>query len=174
MTIEFNSQEVQQWVSQLEEVVSADVAEEIFRKAGNLVGIRAEELVGSYPVPQQTLAFRNRRYTWPNGTVSKFQSRKQQRKVFALIREGKIPYVRRGTLGRAIRSQTILRNNLVVIEVGTTGNVENYAEYILGLPPVQALVHQNVWTPLETTLEQNQDDLGSIFIAEVQKAYANL
>lgn len=174
MTIEFNSQEVRQWIARLEAAISTDVAKDIFRRAGNMVGIRAEELVGSYPTPQQTIAFRNRRYTWPNGVSSKFQSHKQQRKVFALIREGKIPYVRRGNLGRAIRSETRVLPGVVIVEVGTTGNVESYAEYVLGLPPVQALVHQNVWTPLETTLEQNQDDLSGVFIVEVQKAYANL
>lgn len=130
----------------------------VLTEAGRTMGATAESFVSSYPA--QTHNSLPVQYTRTNKTGqeyrSKFKSIKQQHKVFALIRDGSIPYRRSGQLGRSITSDIeSVSSAQVTVSIGTN---LGYAPLVIGDPETeQAPYHFGNWTPLQQDMERNAD-----------------
>lgn len=174
----FNTEALERLLDQLADAIEGPTYDTILMKAARRVGAKIEELMGEYPAPQQSLAFRNRRYPRINKKgepyQSKFKTIKQQRKVFALLKDGKIPYRRTGNLGRAATTKAERVSDGIKITAGTVQGLAPYAEYVIGLPEEQALVHQDVWPSLPTTVQILAPLLGHMFLESVAEDFDNL
>lgn len=130
--------------------------------AGRIAGVKAEEIAGGYPEPsgKPLEAFYDR--TDANGRAykSKFKSFRQQRKVFALIKQGKVPYRRTGRLGASMTSAAYIIDTDVVIQVGTN---DPKAPFVIGRQ--QSHYHIGVWPVLQTQIDAHADEIVSIFSA---------
>lgn len=130
---------------------------------GRKVGVMAEGLVSDYPPASHKplpLWYTRQR---PDGTTykSKFKSMRQQKLVMALVKQGKVPYRRTGTLGKSITSRSrLIDSGVVSIAIGSN---LRYAPYVIDLDR-QSHYHAGTWTPLQTNLERGLPTLISIAV----------
>jgi hypothetical protein len=141
---------------------------DILLMAGRKVGVMAEGLVSDYPPPSHKplpLWYTRQRV---DGTTykSKFKSMRQQKLVMALIKQGKIPYRRTGTLGKSITSHALLVDSGVVHI--TIGSNLRYAPYVIDRT-LQSHYHTGTWTPIQTDLERGLPKLTDIAINTIVK-----
>jgi hypothetical protein len=144
----------------LYDLFKPETLEKALRQAGVKMGVAAEGQVSEYP-PQSHAPLPvqyTRTGVQGNTFQSKFQSQKQQGKVFAMIAGGEIPYRRSGRLGQSITSD--VENTTpteVTVSVGT--NV-TYAPDVIGDPQTQQHpYHQGNWTPLQVDMERGEDTI---------------
>lgn len=147
---------------------SPAVADDILLVAGRRVGVKAEELVSPYPpVSGKALPLFYTR-TRKDGTTyqSKFKSLKQQRKVFALVKEGKVPYRRTGTLGKSITSEAaVFAPGVVNVRIGSR---LAYAMYVID-EQLQSHYHLGNWTPLQQDIRRGLPELTQTAVNAVSK-----
>jgi len=130
---------------------------------GKAVGVAAESVVSEYPIASGKPLEKYYTRTNAKGETyqSKFKSLKQQRKVMALVANGKVPYRRTGQLGRSITSDIRnLTSTSVDVVIGS-----NYpaAVYVIGTPDEgQSHYHQGTWTPLQDDLDNNAAKLNAV------------
>lgn len=144
-------------LTKLARVFSVETRKRILAEAGKRMGVKAESLIPSYPSPSGEPLPQIYRRTAADGTtyISAFKSQKQQGKVFALIKEGKIPYKRSGGLGRSITSAiSNLTGSSVTVRIGTA---LKYAPLVIGDVDQQSLYHYDTWWRLNEVMEENTD-----------------
>lgn len=144
-------------LAKLARVFSVETRQKILAQAGRRMGAKAESLVPEYPVasgkPRPKIYTRTR----ADGStyLSAFKSQKQQGKVFSLIKEGKVPYVRTGLLGRSITSAiSDLTGSSVTVRIGTA---IKSAPLVIGNDEEQAVYHRGTWWQLEKVMADNND-----------------
>src|SRR5688572_20215443 len=95
-------------IAQLAALLSGEALHDVLKRAGDRAGVVAESLAGEYPEQsgKPLSPFYMRRLKSGKVVRSKFKSEAQQRKVMALLADGKIPYRRTGKLGASIVSET--------------------------------------------------------------------
>lgn len=130
---------------------------------GKAVGVAAESVVSEYPIASGKPLEKVYTRTNAKGETyhSKFKSLKQQRKVMALVANGKVPYRRTGQLGRSITSNIAnVTPTSVDVVIGS-----NYpaAVYVIGTPDEgQSRYHQGTWIPLQSDLDNNAAKLNAV------------
>lgn len=144
------------------------VATDILLTAGRKVGTAAEQLVSPYPPasgnPLPLWYTRQRK----DGTTykSKFKSMKQQRKVMMLIKQGKVPYRRSGSLGKSILSKaTAEGTGIVVVAVGSN---LTYAPYVID-KTLQSHYHMGTWVPIQDDIQRGLPKLQAAAVNSIVK-----
>lgn len=163
-------QQARDLVARLQSFVSDTAVQgKILQRAGHVAGAKMEEFAREYPPPSGKPLELWYTRTDKDGRAykSKFKTMRQQRKVFALIRAGAVPYRRSLLLGRSLTHEVTVINGGVRVEVGT--NIP-YARYVIGEPPDQSHYHQGHWTPLATLIAQHQDEIARAFSYELLTA----
>lgn len=110
------------------------------------------------PVQYDRVSEAKKKYKTKEGVVinpggrfrSKFKNRKQQGKVFILIRDGDVPYARTGTLGRSWTSRVDKIPGGARIRIG---NNVPYAPLVVD-ETEQATYHQDNWTPIQEDIRR--------------------
>ncbi len=154
--------------ARVRDVFSPAAANDILLAAGRRVGVAAEGLVSAYPAASGKPLARYYTRTRKDGTTfrSKFKTLAQQKKVFALIQKGKVPYPRSGQLGRSIVSRAEAAGaGLIIVHVGTN---LTYAPYVIG-KLMQSHYHRGNWTPLEDDIRRGLSELQRVGVRAVQK-----
>lgn len=145
------------------------VADDMLLYAGRRVGVKAEELVSPYPpVSGKALPLFYTRYRAKTGQPyqSKFKSLKQQHKVMALVKQGKVPYKRTGTLGKSITSEArIDAPGIVMVRVGSN---RAYAMYVIDAH-FQSHYHLGNWTPIQEDIRRGLPELTQTAVNAVTK-----
>lgn len=154
-------------LKKVKQVFTPAVATDILLVAGRKVGVRAEALVSPYPQPSgNALPLYYTRYRAKDGKAyqSKFKNLRQQRKVFALLKEGKIPRVRTGKLGQSITSDPqIAGAGLVIARLGS--NLD-YAPYVID-KILQSHYHMGTWTPIQDDIQRGLPELSAVAVNAV-------
>lgn len=130
--------------------------------AGRAAGVKMEEIAGEYPEPsgKPLAVFYDRTGVDGRQFKSKFKSLRQQRKVFALIKAGKVPYRRSGRLGASLTSDAEIVPTGMVIKVGTN---TPYARYVIGSEEEQSHYHRGTWEPLQRKIDDNAAEVIEVF-----------
>ena len=125
----------------------------ILEQTGRVIGVTAESVVSDYPLPSGKPLEKFYTRTRADGSTykSKFKTARQQGKVMALAKAGKIPYRRTGQLGRSITSgiQSVSERD-VTVSIGTN---LSYAPYVIDRVR-QSHYHRGNWTPLQDDMEK--------------------
>lgn len=130
--------------------------------AGKRAAVRLQGKIPPYPPPSgKPLPVEHQRVykSGPNkGQTyrSKFKTLRQQGKVHALVKEGKIPTKRTGTLGKSIIAIAQKRADGVYIIVGSN---RFYAPLVIGTDEEQADYHKGVWWQLDGVVTQAVPDI---------------
>ncbi len=132
--------------------------------AGQRAAVKMEEVAGEYPEPAHKPLATYYDRVMPEGKAykSKFKSMKQQRKVFALIKAGKVPYRRTGRLGASLTSDAQLTGTGVRLTAGTNAPG---AKYPLGKPGERSHYFEGVWEPLQAKVDANAAEIIEVFSA---------
>jgi hypothetical protein len=136
-------------------IFTPGTTQRILEITGRRIGAAAESIVPEYPPPSGKPLPKRYQRTRADGStyLSKFKSRAQQGKVFALLSENKIPYRRTGMLGRSVVSAlTELTGTSVTVSVGSA---LPYAPLVIGGDEQQAQYHRGHWWQLETAITGN-------------------
>jgi len=152
-------------LDRLAKIFTVDVRKKILAQAGKRMGVAAESFTPDYPPQPNKPRPKIYQRTRADGStyLSAFQSQKQQGKVFSLIKSGKIPYTRSGTLGRSITSGiSQLTGSSVTVTIGTA---VKYAPAVIG-HDLQRDSYFDYWWQLYKVMEDNQQAIE----AEGQKA----
>lgn len=174
MPFSLDLSEAKPLLARVSNIFSPGVSDQILLVAGRAVGAKAEELVSPYPHASGKALplFYTRTYAHPkaNGPTtykSKFKSLAQQRKVMALVKQGKVPYKRTGTLGKSIlASDPELRGpGLVIVSIGSK---LNYAPYVID-QLMQSHYHLGTWTPLQEDMRRAMPELKRATVNAVVK-----
>lgn len=107
-------------------------------------------------------------YPSPAKRPQPFKSDKQRKFVFAMIKEGKIPYKRTGNLGRAWTAHVTAQSGGLE---GTLGNNTSYAPLVQGQGR-QAAAHQGVWNTDSQVFERHRSAIERDFQSTIEKALA--
>lgn len=133
--------------------IAPDTMRGILEDVGRVVGVAAESVVSDYPPPtgKPLPVYYTRTRKDGSSFKSKFKSARQQGKVMALIKEGKVPYKRTGQLGRSFTSgiQSVT-NTDVTVSVGTN---LGYAPYVIDRYR-QSHYHAGNWQTLQSDVER--------------------
>ncbi|MDD5001487.1 MAG: hypothetical protein PHO55_10960 [Thiomonas arsenitoxydans] len=162
------SGDLQAQFQELRDILSSASTEAILRDVGRVVGEEVISLIGEYPPASgnELPLYYTRVDAKGRSYKSKFKSLRQQRRVFALIREGKVPYRRTGTLGKSltwdIESSSAER---VVVVVGT--NIP-YGPLVYD-EERQSHYHRGTWTPIQVTIRDNLPALAEVAGAELAR-----
>lgn len=165
----FDTSDIDRAVKQAQSILSDANMTTLFRAVGQAVGVAAESVVSEYPPAsgKPLAVYYDRTSTaakpyrpakgaplrTPGATFrSKFKSARQQGKVFALKKEGKIPYRRTGTLGKSITSK-VTEADAKGATVSVGSNIP-YAPFVLD-ESEQSHYHQGVWTPIQQDIRDN-------------------
>ena len=110
-------------------------------------------------------------YPAPSRRKMQFVSEKQRRYVMLLVRQGKVPYRRTGTLGRTITSEVKSIGNDVV---GTVGSSVPHAPWVIGHKTVgsagpQARYHKGTWKTLLAHLQAKRGEIRELFKAMLKR-----
>ncbi|MGB1284966.1 MAG: hypothetical protein ACPG7F_00415 [Aggregatilineales bacterium] len=146
-----------QQTERLKQRLSQTGLNRLYFRIAQKVGVTAEFHIADPPVRRsRPLPLVYRRTLKSGKTVmSKFKSMKQQGKMFALLKEGAIPYTRgQGTSERLLQSMTSS-----VRQQGDTFNVivgsdASYGALVKDDEDEQSPIHKGVWSPLS-------EDVGS-------------
>lgn len=128
--------------------------------AARVASVKAEEVAGGYPSPsgKPLEVFYERTDTNGRAFKSKFKSFRQQRKVFALIKQGQVPYRRTGRLGTSMTSAAYIVDTGVVIQVGTN---DPKAPFVIGRE--QSHYHAGTWPVLQMQIDMHADEIVGVF-----------
>lgn len=139
-------------------------------KNGELVKKALENFAADIPLVSKgrvygrVMAARKRITTYPaiwKGELPKnwFVSDRQRRKVFALLREGRIPYQRTGKYGASWRVTALPGNRGYRLE--TSGTASSYAKYVGGDASGngQAKIHQGRWAVAREVIDDEMETL---------------
>jgi len=140
----------------LAKVFSPATRQRILGVVGKRVGAAMESVIPDYPPPsgKPLPKIYTRRRADGSSYLSAFKSMAQQRKVFALLKQGAIPFKRTGLLGRSFTSTiTELLPSSVTITLGTA---IKYAPLVVGDDTQQALYHKGHWWQLIVVMQSNQ------------------
>lgn len=159
MPFDLDLSPIQPTLSRLNAVFTPQVANDILLVAGQRVGVKAESLVAN-PYPNasgKALPLWYERVRADGTTYkSKFKSLAQQRKVFSLIKAGKVPRRRTGQLGRSITSRAdVAGEGLVMVRVGSN---LTYAPYVISRL-MQSHYHMGTWDTIESDIERGLPEL---------------
>lgn len=147
----------------------ADGAQAILEDAGRRMG---RIVVLQYPAP--TGEALRRRYTWANGTRSKFKSHRHQRAFFAMLKAGKIrvPYRRTGRLARALAFQLKSQKAGVEVVVSVDQTQAPYARFVIGGKAQQSSYfrRQTRWKPLRLMLANQREQIAGALAGALQTA----
>jgi len=165
-------QEVQDLLDKLGRITTTPQFAAALYTMADHVGFHAEEVLGHYPElpePAPELPLFYTRQVTVNGSVytfqSKFKSEKQQRYVAWLYKKGKVPYRRKGTLGKTITHQVIIDNEGVRVRVGSN---KEYADKVIGPPTEQShYMAKRGWISGETQLDNSVDIFTGSIIADL-------
>lgn len=168
MPFDVDLSQVSPLFARLHSLFSPSVADDILLVAGRRVGVAAEGLVSPYPAasgkPLPLYYTRQRK----DGTTyqSKFKTLAQQKKVFTLIQQGRIPYKRTGSLGKSIVSQAVSAGSgLVIVSIGSR---LAYAPYVIDLF-LQSHYHRGTWRPIQSDIERGLPELQRVGVKAVEQ-----
>lgn len=156
-------------LNRLGAIFTPSVADDILLAAGRTVGMKAESFVAN-PYPQ---ASGKALPVWYDRTSkdgkpfkSKFKSLAQQRKVMSLVKAGKVPYRRTGTLGKSITSKADPGGaGLVIVRVGSN---LTYAPYVISRL-MQSHYHMGTWSTLDDDIQRGLPQLAQTAMNAVTK-----
>lgn len=156
-----NNAEIDALLARISAVLTGQARQEFLEFIGAKLGVKGEQIAGAYPPspdgrPLAQIYTRTRE----DGTtyLSKFKSDAQQGKVFALLAEGAIPFVRDGKLGQSITSKVEATLDAVLARVGT-----NRAGAIYTIGEKQSHYHAETgWLILPDNLKKHVDDLRAV------------
>ncbi len=146
-------------------IFSIETRKKILAQAGKRMGVAAESVIPDYPAQPNKARPKIYMRSAADGSLyySAFESQAQQGKVFSLINEGKVPYVRSGTLGRSITSGiSDLTGSSVTVRIGTA---IKYAPLVIG-DDTQRDSYFDYWWQLNKVMQDNQ----TLIEGEGQKA----
>lgn len=145
-----------------------DVAEidDLLLYVGQRIGVAAEEKVSAYPAPSgNALPLYYTRQRKDGSTFkSKFKSLAQQRKVMSLVKQGKVPYRRTGTLGKSLTSAVnIAAYGVADVRIGS--NLD-YAPYVIDKER-QSHYHMGTWNTIQDDIEGALGELSAVGVRAV-------
>lgn len=157
-------------LNRISKVFSPAVADQVLLYGGARVGLAMEEAIRDDADPSPSGKALPLWYVRvrKDGTQfqSKFKSLKQQRKVMALAKEGKIPYKRTGTLSNSITSAAVLQGaGLVFVRAGS--NI-SYAKYVIDQND-QSHYFAGNWIPVQTSVRNKLPQIAKVFEKAVAK-----
>lgn len=154
MPFDINLGEVNPLLNRMRTTLGSSAVNASLLVTGRKVGVAAEGVVQEDMYPPASgkplpLHYTRRR---KDGSTykSKFKSLKQQRKVMSLVKNGKVPYRRTGTLGKSITSTAQLSGNGVTV---TVGSKLKSAPYVIDAER-QSHYHKGTWTPIQVALQK--------------------
>lgn len=139
------------------------VLESVMLKAAETAGVAAESFVSEYPTATGNPLTKYYTRVRKDGTTyqSKFKTLKQQRKVMALVAEGKVPHERTGTLGKSVTSKAEKAGKCKVrVRIGSD---KDYASVVIGGDQEQSHYHKGNWTPLIDDMSTNIQPIADQF-----------
>lgn len=172
-SIMMDSAAVQAALKRLLALADPDAVQGILEDAGRRMG-RSVRL--DYPPP--TGEPLRKRYTWANGTRSKFKSHRHQRAFFAMLKSGKIrvPYRRTGRLGRAVVFRIKPQASGVEVAISVNEIAAPYARLVVGRKQDQSAYfrRQTRWKPLRIMLADQREQMADALAAALQEALQKL
>lgn len=150
------------------ETFSPAVVNDMMLYVGERVGVKAEGLVSEYPPAsgKPLPVYYTRQRADGTAFLSKFKTLRQQRKVMMLIKEGKVPYKRTGTLGKSITSSARIIG-VGVVDVSVGSNLD-YALRVIDRD-TQSHYHAGTWTPLQDDIENGLGELSATAQSSVKR-----
>lgn len=164
-----DSAAVQAALRQILAMADPDAVQEILEDAGRRIGrsVRLE-----YPL--STGEALRKRYTWANGTRSKFKSHRHQRAFFAMLKSGKIrvPYRRTGRLGRAVVFRVQPQGNNVEVVISMNEITTPYARFVVGRKETQSAYfrRQTRWKPLRIVMTNQREQMAEALALALKAA----
>lgn len=134
------------------------------RALGSVLRLVSErlELLFELDYPAQSRAPLEKRYTWPNGTKSRFKSIRHQRAFFALLKAGRIviPYRRRFALRKAVkvdaRQTSKSRGD---IRFSLDERQAPHASYVMGSPQTSYFANRTKWKEFKQAIQDQRKDV---------------
>lgn len=138
-------------------VTDTEARRDALQYAGNRAGVRAESILADTPEAsgKPLEPYYDREDASGRAYKSKFKSFRQQRKVMALVKRGKVPYPRTGQLMASITSAAYIMDTGVVIRVGTN---RSEAPFVLD-ESRQSHYHAGTWIPLQVQLRAHEGEI---------------
>lgn len=110
------------------------------------------------------------RYPPPSRAPMQFKSDKQRRYVMMLVRQGKVPYRRTGTLGRTIGTEV---RALGAVTIGAIGTNTVYAPHVIDTKR-QARYHTGTWFTLQGLIRKNAGAIKALYEDMIKRVIARL
>lgn len=165
MPYDLDLSRVQPLLSRLDDVFSPGTGNAILTVAGNRVGAAVVAKIADYPPASGNALPLYYTRVRKDGTTfqSKFKSQAQQALVMRLVKQGKVPYQRTGTLAASLRFRaTIAASGVIIIDIGAVP----YSVYVINRP-TQSHYHMGTWPTVQDDIEQDLAQLSRLAVETV-------